>query len=105
MTCQGIVSEFCHDIIFRLKLPSYDQGSTWAKPELLSGIQHHACSTDGHGFKPQTSTYACRHVCKYMDRKGLAATLTFIQSAGVAPEMNMRITQVRKHAKRDPPWL
>ena len=37
-----------------------------------------------------------------MDRKGLAAMLTSIQSAGVAPEVNLRITQVRKHAS-DPP--
>ena len=29
MSCQGIVREFCHDIIFRLKLPSYDKGSIW----------------------------------------------------------------------------
>ena len=33
--CQGIfgylthVREFCHDIIFRLILPSYDKGFTW----------------------------------------------------------------------------
>ena len=26
MSCQGIVREFCHDIIFRLKLPSCDKG-------------------------------------------------------------------------------
>ena len=25
ISCQGIVREFCHDIIFRLKLPSYDK--------------------------------------------------------------------------------
>ena len=29
MLCQGIVREFCCDIIFKLKLPSYDTGSTW----------------------------------------------------------------------------
>ena len=28
-----------------------------------------------------------------------------LQWAGVAPEVNLRITQVRKHTKRDPPWL
>ena len=28
-SCQGIVREFCHDIIFSLKLPSYDKGCTW----------------------------------------------------------------------------
>ena len=51
-----------------------------------------------------TSTNACRHVYKYVDQKGLAAVLTSIQSVGVAPEVNLGITQVRKHA-RDPPWL
>ena len=29
MSCWRIVREFCHEIIFRLKLPSYDKGSTW----------------------------------------------------------------------------
>ena len=29
MSCQGIVREFYHDINFRLKLPSFDKGSTW----------------------------------------------------------------------------
>ena len=29
MACQGIVWDFCHDIIFRLKFQSYDKGSTW----------------------------------------------------------------------------
>ena len=29
MSCQGIVREFYHDIIFRLKLPTFDKGSTW----------------------------------------------------------------------------
>ena len=33
-----------------------------------------------------------------MDQKGLAAMLTPIQSVGVAPEVNPRITQARKHA-------
>ena len=45
---------------------------------------------DGHGFKPQTSTNACRHVCRYVDQKGSAAMLTSIQSAGVTPEVNLR---------------
>ena len=31
---------------------------------------------DGHGFEPQTSTNASRHVCRYIDQKGLAAMLT-----------------------------
>ena len=52
----------------------------------------------------QTSTNACRHICKYVDQKCLAAMVTSIQSAGVAPEVNLRITQVRKDA-RDPPWI
>ena len=29
MSYEGIVREFSHDIIFRMKLPSYDNGSTW----------------------------------------------------------------------------
>ena len=29
MSCQGIVRECYHDIIFRLKPPSYDKGCTW----------------------------------------------------------------------------
>ena len=44
-------------------------------------------------------------LCRYMDQKGSAAMLTSIQSAGVASEVNLRIIQMRKHAKRDPPWL
>ena len=34
-----------------------------------------------------------------VDQKGLAAILTSIQSAGIAPEVNLRITQMRKHTK------
>ena len=59
-----------------------------------------ACSTDGHSFKPQTSTNTCRHICRYVNQKGSAAMLTSIQSAGVTPEVDLRITQVRKHTKR-----
>ena len=33
-------------------------------------------------------------------KKGLVATLTPVQSVGVAPEVNLRITQARKHTKR-----
>ena len=29
MLCQGILTEFYYDIFLRLKLPSYDKGSTW----------------------------------------------------------------------------
>ena len=39
-----------------------------------------------------------------MDQKGSAAMLTSIQSAGVALEVNRRITQARNHA-RVPTWL
>ena len=60
------------------------------EPEWPSGLQCRACGTDGHGFEPQTSTNACGHVCRYMDRKGSAAMLTSIQSVGVAPEVNLR---------------
>ena len=41
----------------------------------------------------------------HMDQNGLDAMLTSIQSAGVTPDVNLRITQARKHAKRDLPWL
>ena len=60
--------------------------------------------SDGHGFRPQTSTNAHGHICKYVDHKGSAAILTSIQSTGVAPELNLRITQARKYEK-DLPWL
>ena len=43
-------------------------------------------------------------ICKYMDRNGLSAMLTSTQSAGVSPEVNLRITQAKKHAT-DPPWF
>ena len=49
-----------------------------------------AYGTDGHGFEPRTSTNACRHVCRYVDRKGLGAMLTSIQSAGVPQEVNLK---------------
>ena len=62
----------------------------FADPEWLSGLQCRTCGTDGHRFEPQTSTNACRHVCNYVDQKGSAAMLTSIQSAGAAPEVNLR---------------
>ena len=37
-------------------------------------------------------------ICKYTDWKGSAAMLASLQSAGVTPEVNLRITQVRKQA-------
>ena len=55
-------------------------------------------------FEPQTSTNTCGHICKYVDQKGSATMLTSVQSVGVTPEVNLRITQVRKHV-RDPSWL
>ena len=56
-----------------------------------SGLQRHACGTDGRRFEPRTSTNACGHICRYVDQKDLTAMLTSIQSAGVAPEVNLRI--------------
>ena len=53
-----------------------------------------ACGTGGCGFESQTSTNACGQVCKYLDQNSLAAMLTLIQSAGVAPVVNLRIGQV-----------
>ena len=38
-------------------------------------------------------------ICKYIDQKGLVAILTSIQSAGVTPEVNLRITLDRCHQK------
>ena len=60
------------------------------------------------GSSPQTSTNACRHVCRYMDQKGLAVMLTSIQSAGVTPEVNLRnlLCAGKEACKRgNPPWL
>ena len=54
----------------------------------------------GRVFEPQTSSNACGHVYKYLDQKGSVTILACIQSAGVAPELNLTITQGRKHAKR-----
>ena len=62
-----------------------------------------ACYTDGYGFESQASTNVFGHVCQYVDQKGSAAMLTSIQSAGES-EVNLRLTQVRKHEK-DLPWL
>ena len=45
------------------------------------------------------SSHLHGHVCRYVDQKFSAAMLTSIQSAGVTPEVNLRITQARKHAK------
>ena len=71
-----------------------------AEPEWPSGLQHRACGKDGRGFKLRISTNASGHIYKYVDQKGLAAMLTSIQSAGATPEVNLRITQVRKQVRR-----
>ena len=51
-------------------------------------------------YIPEQRSSHCGCPCKYVDQKGLA---DLIKSAGLAPEMNQKITQKRKHA-RDPPW-
>ena len=61
-----------------------------AESEWPSGLLRHACGTDSLGFEPRTSTNACRHICRNVDQKVLAAMLTSIQSVGVAPEVNLR---------------
>ena len=64
--------------------------------------------TDSRGFEPQNPTNAHRHVCRYVDQKGLAAMQTSIQSAGVAPEVNLRnlLCAGEEARKRgNPPWL
>ena len=48
------------------------------------------CGTNGRGFEPRTSSNACGHIWRYVDLKGSAAMLTSVQSAGVAPEVNLR---------------
>ena len=53
------------------------------------------------GSSPNPNLHKCLWTC--LDWKGSAAMLTSIQSAGVTSELNLRITQVRKHAT-DPPW-
>ena len=45
-------------------------------------------------------TKACGHmICKYVDQKDLAAMLTYVHSASVAPEVNLRITTGKKACK------
>ena len=71
--------------------------------EWPNGLQHCAtCGTDGRGFNPPPppQTNACGHIiCKYVDRKGSAAMVASVQSAGVAPEVNLRITTGKKLCK------
>ena len=46
-----------------------------------------------------TVRHVAGHVCRYVDQKGSAAMLTSKQSAGVAPEVNLRnSTQTRMPA-------
>ena len=45
---------------------------------------------------------ACPHCT---DGREFEPNLLSIHSAGFAPEVNLRITRVRKLAKRDPPWV
>ena len=73
-----------HILVYR----STDGAQTHEKVCRPSGLQRcTACGMDGHGFMPPTSTNACGHICKYVDRKSLAAILTPIQSTGVTPEV------------------
>ena len=52
------------------------------------------------GLSPSLNlTNACRHGCKYTDQKGSDAMLTSIQTAGVAPEVNLRITGFETHGR------
>ena len=71
-----------------------------------SGIQRCARRTDGHGFEPRPKPppmLVDMSASTWIKKD--SAMLTSIQSAGVTPEVNLRITKVRKHTKRDPPWL
>ena len=65
------------------------------------------CGMDSHGLESRTSINVCRHVCRYVDQKGLAAMLTSIQLAGVTPEVNLRnllCTGKEAHKRGNPPW-
>ena len=77
--------------------------SSWAGvPEWFTALCLLCVVKTVMGLSPSpawTSTNTCRYICKYVDQKGSAAMLTSIQSAGVTPEVNLRIIQVRKHAK------
>ena len=48
---------------------------------------------------------ACPMILNFLCQQSYSMTcMTSIQSAGVAPEVNLRITEARKYAS-DPPWL
>ena len=73
-----------------------------AKPEWPSGLQHCACCV-WHGqswvWSPNLHQSLSTTHLKYVDPKGWVAMLTPTESAGVAPEVNLRITQVRKYVR------
>ena len=76
-----------------------------ANPEWPSGMQHCVCCTDGCGFKLWLKPLPMlpdMSVGTWIEKVLLSSS---IQSAGVVPEVNLIITQVRKLTKRDPPWL
>ena len=76
-------------------------------PSQTGRVVYSACSQYRRSWAwtlPKSPPMLVDH-CKYVDQKGLAAILTSPQSAGVTPEENLRITLVRKHTKRNPPWL
>ena len=54
------------------------------------------CGMHSHGFELPTRYM----ICKYVDEKGLATILISIQSAGVAPEVNLEIAQARKYGSK-----
>ena len=54
-------------------------------------------------FEP--SPFLVDMICKYMNRKGLAAMLTSIQLAGATPEVNLRITTGEKVCKQGSPLV
>ena len=69
-----------------------------------SGLQRRACCVPhGRGFEPQSSTLLVDTSANTWIKKVWLPCWP-LQSAGVTPEVDLRITQARKHA-RDPPWL
>ena len=67
--------------------------------EWPNGLQRCAAANIAIGLSPQQCLWT--HDLQVLDQKGLAATLTDMQSAGVTPEVNLMIIWVRKH-KKDP---
>ena len=56
------------------------------------------------GSSPEPPPMLVNTSTSVWNQKTSTAMLASVQSAGVVPEVNMRITQARKHA-RDSPWL